>query len=299
MLCAHIPPSKHPSIVDPPPVNLPAHRSIGLDPNNHKNRATVQPSAKVANNLSIAEAGEEPSSMQAPPDDPDTAHAIPARIHVRHLDSYRGVPVSYMGEGWYRPVLPGRHLYHGSLRPGRCVTRVEYRQAVARFARRQVERALLVPGQATESSDSRSEVERCGDGGVVCTGRTPGTGERPEGAASPPQLSKRCLPVGLLQAPAPADAVELEQHAPRAQGPYRKSGTRSTSTWQKPPSGQCNPTFTLQQVSRAEAEAIAGPKAVHFTALAQHPGLQFRAVGNGHYIRDDSRTGEWVPVPHK
>lgn len=46
-----------------------------------------------------------------------------------------------------------------------------------------------------------------------------------------------------------------------------------------------------------KGKSRASEKVVHFTELAKYPGVQFRALDDGNYIRDDSRTGDWVVVP--
>lgn len=116
------------------------------------------------------------------------ARDSPAHIHHKELEKYPHVPVSYLGGGWYRPILPVQHL-HGSIDPRPCSTRTEVRQAAT-------------PGES------------------AINGSDP-----------------------------------LQSH-------------KQQSVLQSFPG-----------------------ETVHFTQLRDHPGAEFREIGNGRYVRDASRSG--------
>ncbi|KAK5115631.1 hypothetical protein LTR85_009802 [Meristemomyces frigidus] len=52
---------------------------------------------------------------------------IPAKIHLADLAKFPSIPMSYMGDGWYRPVLPVPS-HNGSIRPPPCVIRTEVQE---------------------------------------------------------------------------------------------------------------------------------------------------------------------------
>lgn len=175
---------------------------------------------------------------------------VPAKFHLRDLDKYRGVPVSYLGGGWYRPVLPVRH-YHGSIRPHPCVTRAEVWEAAAQFRQRY----------------EQDEVA--------------------EGAASP-----------LQHRPSVLDSIPEEAECTLPSLEHRPSILMST------PEEDIDMTVPEPE-PRPEHDRQARPPPLipemmyRITQLRDHPGGEFRAIGDGKYVRDASRTGDWVTVPHQ
>ncbi|KAK4544832.1 hypothetical protein LTR36_003736 [Oleoguttula mirabilis] len=164
-----------------------------------------------------------------------SASSIPAKIHLMDLDSFPGIPVSYMGDGWYRPVLPVPD-YHGSIRPRLSVTRAEVRAAAAQFNLRHV---LAKPVEESSSPSASEQVS--------------------------PSQHDRSVPHerSVLQS-IPVEDVAME-------GVEQKQPVVGS-----PPAGDL----------------------AHVTQLRDYPGVAFRAVGGGQYVRDASRSGEWVVVPH-
>ena len=201
---------------------------------------------------------------------------IPARIHIKDVNKYKG-PVSYNGGPWYRPILPP--LPYPLARPPAPLSAKdeEIRKAADEYL-------VWQQGMMARVASSQKEAQE-------------------EAAGARLAKPKRRKPKSVR-----GESVHDNETAARVdetEGVMRKGAEGSLTLMQRTPgeSGDRPSGEALQkrEIARAQQETTQYPRpdAVHFSGLAMYPGAEFRSVGNGWYIRDASRTGEWVVVPHK
>ena len=109
------------------------------------------------------------SAAESDTTEADQPALTPNEVPPPPIHEHPRVPAGYTSDGWYQPIpvssVNGQH--NGSLvREGPCVTMTEYRQAVARFEQKQIEREgerelererLGLPSQAADESQSSSD----------------------------------------------------------------------------------------------------------------------------------------------
>ena len=149
----------------------------------------------------------------------------------------------------------------------------EYRQAVARFDQMQIERAR----------EREMERER-----LAPASRNT--------AASSQSLLKIPRPVLPTTRQTRQSAATAFHDQPDSLAPQQPQGGYLIPVPQDEPSSLESPNDGSGSTDNPKGKGRA-PEVVYFTELAQHPGDQFRALGDGYYVRDDRRMGQWVVVP--